>query len=68
MGWVEVITLLVQNAPAAIQTVKAFTEWASETWEGAQAALNKPAEEITADELLAHIAQIRAQSDEIQRL
>lgn len=68
MGWETLIPILIQNAPAAIDTAIKFFDWAKTTIGGAAEALSKPAEQITADELLAHLVQIKRQSDEIQNL
>lgn len=68
MGWQALIPVLIENAPAIIDTATKFFDWAKATVGSAVEAYNKPAEEITADELLAHIKQIQAQSDEIQSL
>jgi len=66
MGWAEIAILLIQNAPAAIKTFAEGIEWAKQAWTDVQAAYNKPAAEITREELLAHLDQIKRQSEEIQ--
>ena len=72
MEWIAlakaVLPVLIENAPAAIKTAGEFFDWAKLTWEGAGEALGKPAADVTADELIAHIAQIRAQQAEIDAI
>lgn len=68
MGWIEILTIILTNAPAAIQTVEDGIAWATKTWAEVSAAADKPADQITKEELLAHLAQIKASSDVIQEL
>jgi hypothetical protein len=61
----QLIPVLIANAPAIITTMSQFFDWAKTTVQGAADAWNKPAEQITADELLAHIQQMNRQQAEI---
>lgn len=68
MEWTALIPILVQNAPAAIKTAMEFFEWAKKMIAGAAEAYSKPASDITADELLAHIVQIKRQEADTQAI
>jgi hypothetical protein len=66
MGWIEILTIILTNAPAAIQTVEEGIAWATKTWGETQAAIGKPADQITREELLAHFNQVGNSSAVIQ--
>lgn len=68
MEALAIAKLILDNAPAAIETAEQLFEWGKSTWASVKEATGKPDAEITADELLAHIAQIKSQSDEIQSI
>lgn len=66
MEWVAIAKLIIDNAPAAIQTVEDGIEWVSKTWAAVRDASGKDAATITPDELVAHIANFKRSSGVIQ--
>lgn len=68
MGWAEILSLLISNAPAIISTVEEGIEWASKTWTEVKAAYDQPAETITKEQLLAQLDRIKANSARIQAI
>jgi len=66
MGWIEIVTLIIQNAPAAIKGVNEGLAWASETWEQVSTATGKDASTITQAELLAQLAHMGFASRQVQ--
>ena len=68
MGWTEILLLLVNNAPAIINTVEEGIEWAAETWAEIQRATGQDASTITKEQLLAQLDRIKANSARIQAI
>lgn len=68
MGWVEILTLLITNAPTIITTVEDGIEWAKTTWTEIKAATDQDASTITKEQLLAQLERIKAASAEIQAI
>ena len=68
MGWTEILVLLIQNAPAIIQTVEEGIEWAGKTWTEVKAAYDQDPATITKEQLLSALARIKANSDAIQNM
>ncbi len=66
MPWLTVLTLILENAPEIIQTVDDGITWAQKAWTSTKAAYDKPADQITKEELVAHLATIKRSSDLIQ--
>lgn len=66
MGWVEILTLLITNAPTIITTVEDGIEWAAKTWTEIKAATDQDASTITQEQLLAQLERIKAASAAIQ--
>ena len=68
MTWLEIISLILKNAPTIISTVEEGLEWAAKTWDSVKVAYNQPANEITREQLLEQLARIKATSDAIQAI
>jgi hypothetical protein len=66
MPWITILTLIIENAPAAIKTVGEAIQWAQKTWDDLKAASGRDEETITKEELLAYLDNIRRSSDLIQ--
>lgn len=68
MTWLEILNLILSNAPAIIRTVDDGIEWAKKTWESVKAAYDQPAHTITKEQLLTQLERIAANSAEIQAI
>lgn len=68
MGGVEIALLILQNAPSIISTAEEAFEWGAKTYKAVVAAYDLPADQITKEMLLAKLADIQANSDEIQAI
>lgn len=68
MTWLEILTLILSNAPTIIRTVEEGIEYATKTWESVKAAYDQPADTITREQLLAQLDRIKASSAEIQAM
>lgn len=68
MNWLEIVKLILANAPTVISTVEEGISWVADTWESVKAAYDQPAASITKEQLLAHLEKIAANSAEIQAI
>lgn len=68
MGWTAIILALVENAPAIIDSAPKFIAWANSAFKDLSAAYNKPADQVTKEELLARLDRIKALSAQIQAI
>jgi hypothetical protein len=66
MGWVEILTLIISNAPAAITTVGDGISWASKVWDDWKKTAGRDEATVTADELVDHIRHFMRSSGVIQ--
>lgn len=66
MPWLVILTTILENAPEIIQTVDDGIKWADKAWTSTKAAYDKPADQITQEELIAHLKNIGRSSDLIQ--
>ncbi len=68
MTWLEILNLILSNAPAIINTVEEGIEWASKTWADVKAAYDQDPSTITKEQLLAQLDRIKGNSAEIQAI
>lgn len=68
MTALEILALLIQNAPTILKTVEEAIEWASKAWADIKASVDQPAETITKEQLLAQLDRIKANSARIQAI
>lgn len=68
MTALEILALLIQNAPTILKTVEEVIDWASKAWTDIKASLDQPAETITKEQILAQLDRIKANSDRIQAI
>ena len=64
----QIILLLVQNAPTILTTVEEVFAWAQKAWTEISGAIATPADQITKEQLLAHLDKIKSQSADIQNM
>jgi len=64
----EIAATIIKNAPEALKTVEEIYDWAKSAYQSFVANLNTPADQVTADMLVAYLDKIKAQSGEIQSI
>jgi len=64
----QIAILILENAPSILKTAEEIFAWGMETYKKLQAAWDQPAESITREQLLKQLDEIKATSDQIQKL
>ena len=64
----EIAALIIKNAPEALSTVEEIYDWGKSAYQSLVANLNTPADQVTADMLVAYLDKIKGLSEEIQKI